>query len=226
MGPLDIRLTSLSFDDWVKHVFDHEVRDPQWYFDLEAPIWSAPASLSIEHMTRLFLDPMPALAGFDDGQLNQGFWYLVSNGGSDHMFALTDASVALEARLGCLESFVTLFERLFAVRCSGHLSHRSPPGASPLNGACYMWWDIIPFFGNPDDATHRDVDAMALSVMDRTLALDSLACRESALHGLGHWHARYPTRVEEIIDDALDRARAWPPELIAYAGMARTGCVL
>jgi len=62
--------------------------------------------------------------------------------------------------------------------------------------------------------------------MDQTLALDSLACRESALHGLGHWHARYPQGVEQIIDDALGRAQAWPPDLLAYARIARTGCVL
>jgi hypothetical protein len=190
------RRTTLPFAEWAKHAFEHEVRDPQWYFDLDAPIWAAPASLSIAHMTQLFSDPAPPLAPFDDAQLNQGFWYLVSNGGSDHMFALMDDSVALEARRRCIESFFTVFERLFAVRCSEHLSHRNAPDANPLNGACYMWWDIIPFFGDPEDASRRELHEAALTVMARTLSLDSLACRQSALHGLGHWHARYPTRVE------------------------------
>jgi len=143
------------------------------------------------------------------------------------MFALMEVSVALEARRRCIESFFTVFERLFAVRCSEHLSHGSTPAPNPLNLACYMWWDIIPFYGDPEgDAGRRELDETALAVMDKTLALDSLACRESALHGLGHWHARYPARVEAIIGEALSRAASWPPALATYARSARTGCVL
>src|SRR5262252_4013464 len=107
------RLESLPFEHWVAHVFDHEVRDPQWYFDLDAPIWAAPAQLTLNYVTRLFSDPASYLGQFDDRQLNQGFWYLVSNSGSDHMFALTDTSAPPETRIRCVESFTLLFERLF-----------------------------------------------------------------------------------------------------------------
>jgi hypothetical protein len=89
-----------------------------------------------------------------------------------------------------------------------------------------MWWDIIPFFGAPKDPARADLDTTALSVMKTTLALPSIPCRESALHGLGHWHLYYPNQVEEIIDDARRNARAWSPELTAYAEQARTGYVL
>ena len=36
--------------------------------------------------------------------------------------------------------------RLFAPRCSAHLSHldRGEMIAGPLNTLCYMWWDILP----------------------------------------------------------------------------------
>ena len=43
-------------------------------------------------------------------------------------------------------------------------------------------------------------DPDILQVMESTLQLDSIACRESALHGLGHWQHQYPQRVGEIID--------------------------
>jgi hypothetical protein len=43
-------------------------------------------------------------------------------------------------------------------------------------------------------------DPDILQVMGSTLQLDSIACRESALHGLGHWQHQYPQRVGEIID--------------------------
>jgi len=220
------QLESLPFEEWVAHVFDHDVRDPQWYFDSDAPFWAAPAHLTLTHVTRLFSDPAKYLAQFDDRQLNQGFWYLVGNAGSSHMLALTDTSAPLEARIRCVESFTLLFERLFAVRCSNHLSHLNPPAASPLNGACYMWWDIIPFFGAPDDLSRQGLDAAALSVMEETLSLDSLACRESAIHGLGHWQHCYPDRVGEIIGRAMSSPKDWPQELMVYAGKARMGRVL
>lgn len=220
------RLESLSFDDWVAHVFDHDVADRAWYFDLDTPVWAGPAALTLAHMTRLFEDPTRALDRYDDRQLNQGFWYLVSNAGSDHMFALTDASAPLATRVRCLESFTSLFEKLFAVRCSPHLSHIDEPGASLLNGACYMWWDILPLAGAPEDPSRRQIDAAALSVMEATLGLDSVACRESALHGLGHWHRAYPERIGEIIERALRGSAAWPPALARYAAIAKTGCVL
>jgi len=223
---MDSRLESLPFNAWVDHVFDHDVSDPNWYFDLDAPVWAAPAALTLDHVTRLFENPIEHLARYDDAQLNQGFWYLVSNGGSNHMFALTDASAPLETRIRCVRSFSSLFERLFALRCSSHLMHLSPADFNPLNLACYMWWDIIPFAGAPDDSERRDLDAAALAVMEEVLETESLACRESALHGIGHWQHAYPKTVGDIIDRALSRSNAWPKELITYALNARNGCVL
>jgi hypothetical protein len=223
---MDGRLESLPFEDWVAHVFDHKVGEPQWYFEPDAPVWAAPAVLTLAHMTRLFNDPLAHLSGYDDQQLNQGFWYLVSNSGSNHMFALTDAAAPLQTRGRCVESFSSLFEKLFATRCSNHLSHLGPADANPLNVACYMWWDIIPFYGAPDDPSRRELDAAALSVMEEILSLDSIPCRESALHGLGHWHSCYPERVSDLIDRAMSHGKGWSPELTTYARSARRGCVL
>ncbi len=223
-------LESLPFEKWVEHVFDHDVRHPsckQWYFDDDGPVWMGSAELTLAHMTRLFSDPAPPLAQFDDARLNQGFWYLVGNAGSNHMLALTDASAPLEARIGCIESISSLFAKLFAARCSPRLSYLDQPGCGPLNSACYMFWDINPFFAAPSDPSHRELDAAALHVMEETLALDSLACKESALHGLGHWRPSYPEPVAEIIDRAVrEKKTGWPPELLTYAGYAKTGCVL
>ncbi len=62
--------------------------------------------------------------------------------------------------------------------------------------------------------------------MRRTLDLSSDACRESALHGLGHWHLEYPQQVEAIIDRFLDSHPDLRSELKAYARAARKGRVL
>jgi hypothetical protein len=94
-----------------------------------------------------------------------------------------------------------------------------------MNVTCYMWWDLLPLAGAPGDPAHVALDRAALDVMAETLALDAIACQESALHGLGHWHAAYPAPVEATIDRFLAARPDARPELVAYARSARGGCV-
>jgi hypothetical protein len=89
-----------------------------------------------------------------------------------------------------------------------------------------MWWDLIPISGKPDDPERSEFDREILGVMESTLQLDSIACRESALHGLGHWQHEYPQRVGEIIDAFLMSHRELRKELETYAVNAYTGYVL
>jgi len=174
------RIDFLPFDGWVRHTFDHPAPGPEWYLDLDAPFWAGPPRLTIAYVTRLFEDPCPVLAGYTDEQLNRGFWYLLSNGLSDYMCALADASVPLADRVRCVRSFVPVFENLLAVRCTPHLSHLDEPGAGPLNLAGYMWWDIIPFGVAPTDASGRELGEAALGAMADILTIDRVACQESA----------------------------------------------
>jgi hypothetical protein len=62
--------------------------------------------------------------------------------------------------------------------------------------------------------------------MDATLKIDSIACQESALHGLGHWELFYPTEVAEIVDQYLKENPSLRSELKNYALDAREGHVL
>jgi hypothetical protein len=76
-----------------------------------------------------------------------------------------------------------------------------------------------------DEMLHT-VDEAILAVLERTLRIDSEACREGALHGLGHWSRRHPERTAAIVDAWLGTAPAISPELERYAASARAGCVL
>ena len=223
MGEL---LIDLSFEDWVLHLFDHPAPGPRWHDDLDAPYWSGPPDVAIAYVTRLFEDPVPALEPFSDAQLNQGFWYLLSNGCSDIMFVLTDMGVPLDARVRCVRAFTTVFRDVFAVRCTPHLSHRDEPGAGALNAACYMWWDLLPLGSAPRSEAERSLARAPLDVMAAVLDLDSMACQESALHGLGHWGLDYPGEVATIVDRFVATHPTARPELLAYAKAARSGCVL
>lgn len=194
-----------SFEDWVKHCFDHPVSEPAWHYTDEAVNWEAPREVTLAFMTRLFTASEESLGRFSDGQLNQGFWYLVSGFSSDHMYLLVDEDLPEADRLACVRSLSLLFAGIFSSRCTNAPSHKRNDNAlSPLNSVCYMWFDVMPVhptFG----MARKNLDATMLDVLEAILALDSLACQESALHGFGHWTGGDPERIEGIIDAWLRR---------------------
>ena len=77
-----------------------------------------------------------------------------------------------------------------------------------------------------EEPDRRELDLTCLEAMQRALDLDSDACRESALHGLGHWKYAYPQKVQAIIDAWLARHQEVTDELKTYALAARRGRVL
>jgi len=155
-----------------------------------------------------------------------GLNYLISPGLGEHMLCLGDGSIPLGDRLRCLRSCESLFRMLLLPCCSSHLSHRDEPGRSPLNGVCYMWWDIMPVDGGAVVEDRCALQLAALDIMANILQFDSLACQESALHGLGHWHGVFPRQVESLIDAFLAIHAHARPELLIYARSARCGCIL
>jgi len=230
---MEEELTNLPFEAWITFIFDHPVPvapdsldryennddDSLWWDPLHQP------EVTVAYLTTLFENATRVLTPFSDAQIKEGLWFLVSSACSDHMFTLLNPDVPWPERKRCISSMYTLFERFFASRCSSHLSHLDEPGANPLNVICYMWWDILLIYGQPKDPDRAEIDAACLGVMRMTLDLGSDACRESALHGLGHWHLEYPKQVEAIIDRFLGRNSDLRLELKAYARSARKGRV-
>ncbi len=211
----------LTFEDWLKAIFAHPVSNLLSAMDI---VLDEPDDeVGIKYLTKLFSEP-EWLEQYLPAQVNCGLGFIIDPGCSNHMFALYNSSIPLEERLNCLNSIEILFEKYFAKHCTEHLSHLDEEGRSEVNRVCYMWWDIVPLYGHPEEAKKRVLDAPILEIMKKTLSLDSLACQESALHGLGHWQMYYPKEVEEIIDSYLQT----PPRnanLQTYAQSARKGCV-
>jgi len=223
--PMGKILTDLSFEDWVRHLFDHPVNAPsmpEWYWDLEADSADLEPRQAIAHATRLFENAREVLAPYPDAQAGQGLCFL-ANAGHSHLVALANDTVPVADQVRCIRAMVTLFEKCFALRCPAHLSHLdrvdSPP-APPLNSPCYMWWDILPLCPQPENAGRREIDEACLWVMENTLQLPSIACQESALHGLGHWGLSYEVRCREIIQIYLERQPDIEPALRRYAEAA------
>jgi hypothetical protein len=129
-----------TFPEWVRHIFDHPVSDPEWYWAPDADTDEPPAQTCVAYLTQLFTNPWPILAPYTDAQLNHSLWFLVSNSCSNYVFTLLEPEVAWPARQAGIRAITNLFAQLFANRCSPHLSHLDERGANPLNSACYMWW--------------------------------------------------------------------------------------
>ncbi len=222
------QLKDLSFEQWLGFVFDHPVTEltNAWYWDLDRDWWDENPADCIRFLTQSFENADHVFQPYDDAQLNQGLWFIVSNACSNHMFALMAEGVPWSDRRRCIYSIHQLYEKCFAKRCTPHLSHIDEPGAGPLNMVCYMWWDIIPLYGRPDVPERKEFDQDILQVMESTLQLDSIPCRESALHGLGHWQHQYPQQVGEIINRFSLSHRNLPKTLETYMTDAFTGYVL
>jgi hypothetical protein len=191
---------------------------------LDAPEWEGPPAQVATHIAEAFEESGRLLARFSDEHLNQAFWFLVSNSCSEFMYTLVDSGVPSASRLRALRSFVPLFEQVMAARCSPHLSHLDEHGANPLNGACYMWWDILPIHGCPEEPARAEFDAEVLVVLRRFLAIPHDACRESALHGISEWTIHYP-QVAGMVEEWLASTPNLRPELASYAQRAKVGNV-
>ncbi|MGY4286180.1 hypothetical protein ACVWXO_005400 [Bradyrhizobium sp. LM2.7] len=140
-----MRLQELTFEEWLEHAFGRAVRFQQapWYFDPGHDWWDPPPAQAIPYLTRLFENPEPALEGFADYQIAQGLTYLVNTMASGDGGWFCSTEVPVKERILSIESIGPFFERLLKPRCTPHLSHLSEVGAGPLNGVCYMWWDVF-----------------------------------------------------------------------------------
>jgi hypothetical protein len=154
-----------SLARWIEYVFDHSVTKPAWHWTSDIPGWEGTTEQIALHLATTFEQSGRLLAKFSDEQLDQGFWFLISNSFCEFVYSLVDPTLPLSLRLRALRSFVPVFEQIMAVRCSPHLSHLDESGANPLNNACYMWWDILPIHGCPEDNARAEFDSEVLLVL-------------------------------------------------------------
>lgn len=220
-------LTNLSFPDWIEHAFGREVRlhGNPWFFDPDPDWWDPKPEEAVSYITRLLIDAPSALEWFSHDQIAQGFTYLMNTSASGDSGWFHAQTVPEDARRDCIMAMLPLFENLFAPLCKPILSSIDTAEASSLNTIVYMWFDVLPSFALRDDPAFDRLNLDLIHTMGGILQLDSVACQESALHGLGHWHSVQPEAVEAIVDEFLACGTSARPELLDYAAAARCGCV-
>lgn len=176
--------------------------------------------LSAHYLTRLFKSSEGSLRSYGDRQIACGLWEL----GPGESHCATNRDIPIERRERLVSSVETFFLDFFNKRCVPKLSHLDRDQTEPLNGICYMWWEVITWGWAGNDPEGERLAARDLDVMEAVLRLDNPACKEAALHGLGHMAGR-GGRALAIIDKFLDAATDQSSGLAQYARAARTGCI-
>jgi hypothetical protein len=221
------------YQEWLKHVFDHEVRNREWYFDEDKPEFEASPVEIAELLGQTFLRAGKDLTAYSDAKVDQGIWYLTGWPNPEFMFVLKSPEVPLTKRLEAIKNIFYLYADCFAKRCAETLGHLSEEG-SALNSSCYMFWDISPipqfwdknpftYLENPQES--KQTQDVVLNVLEKTLNLEHRACREGALHGLHHIAYACPEKARKIVDGFLSRNKL-EEQLMAYALKIREVMVL
>ena len=221
----------LSFDAWLGYVFDRPVHGEAWYWqedengvDLD---WWEPEPLTIsDYMIQLFENPH-VLECYSDEQVNLAIWYMLGPSTCTYRETALRDIVPVERQQRWVRAILPLYRDLFAVRCSDAFGHRNdgPEPPRPLNSACYMFWDLDNFYEIANSTWHKHLVGPVFNTLQEILKLDSLACQESALHGLGHLQESHPERVAQAIRRFLKNSGKLHPHVRAYAEYAMKGYV-
>jgi len=218
-------LRDLTFDQFVEFQFGHAVGAHPWRMGIDADWWEPEPRTGIAYLTQLFSDGASVLEWYHDDQIAQGLTGLVNTMAVGDQPWMRDPVTPAEERAAVWGAITTFFRDVLAPRCAPVLGHNATEAGPEINGVTYMWWESFPGFANPDDPRRALVDDAELACLEAVLTLDSAACQEAALHGLGHWVRREP-RCEAVIDRYLASGNAAMPELAEYAKAARCGCIL
>ncbi len=213
-----------SFEEWIDFVFSKDVTERDWISGDDFPNWSVTATTTLDFIEKTFRESASVLANFSNSQLSNGLNFIHNASHSDTVHLFQSGNLPLERRISCLQSIWFLYSDCFAKRCDNVLSNWNEVD-NPLNGVCYMWWDIFVLYGNGDSAEEKLLSSECLSVMKSALEIDHVACQESALHGLGHWQDSYPNEVSAIINDFLESHSDLESKLRNYARAAQRGGV-
>jgi hypothetical protein len=223
-------IVDASYDEWIAHVFARKFGIGYWrYNNNEFIEWAVTPSDTVDFLTRTFDDCGSLLNEFSNRQIADGLWYIASE--ENISLSLGNESVPWPKRQQAIRSIRKLYTNCFTTHCAPLLSYLEKGGAypsiyPPLNGTCYMWWDIFPNMRWLEGPTDHEIENEYLAVMDFALGLESIACQESALHGLGHCFKAYPEFVQATINRFIKTNPTASPELTCYAQSAREGKVL
>ncbi len=204
-----------NFQSWVHSVFKEPV------------LQEIQPGLLIEYITLLFNESDNYLVQYSDSEVADGLHSILSPSGFGYIGVMMSDTVSLGLKLDCLSAMVTLFQSFFSIKCGDKLMCCTKDSIdNPLSKTCFMWWDIALIY--PAKYTcdwGSEFNESVIGAMDSILEIDSLACQESALHGLGHWESEETAfTIKKIVDRYIINKNV-SGELLNYARNAKAGMI-
>jgi hypothetical protein len=167
------------------------------------------------------------LSCFSDSQVGVGLDNLLNNHFADVANTVRDGEVSNNKKIAALRSLKVLYRDCLTRRAAPALGHLDEKAVcKPLNGICYMLWDVTPLSYWPDADQGAVMYPVIIEVMEAALQSPNCAVIESGLHGLGHTVYKCETAAVAVIDRFVEMRRGHVrDELISYALQARTGMI-
>jgi len=200
------------FQHWLESGLDQ--RDPEREFEGEQ---------LIEFFTRFNRDIGTIRNAWSDAQLAEGIWYLYGCG-SCYLGELSKLEPNIKTAQ-FFDSVIVLYKDLFEARCTTFFSHldRGPEPPNPLNGACYMLWDMDCGLDSFSYSGRPEYIQLSIDLLGRLSASTHPAVIESVIHGLGHMMLDHRKQCQPILECIA--AANLPPELKEYADNALNSCI-
>lgn len=223
--PLNLELSTLSFDQFVAFFFDHPESEQFWYADARYALgeFAISSPVTVDHLIRLFSDFSAAISRYSPLQISHGIWAMFSPSFS-LIEVLWDSSVPLEKRTGCIRAMGKLFTDFVPTH-----------DAEPLQKCFYMWWHIVAtgFWAHAGQFEAAEPSKLGpeantlletmFGTLQQILEVPEPRTQGYALHGLGHLH--HPG-VRDLVQHYLDRNKGrFTEEHILWIEQCRDGVV-
>jgi hypothetical protein len=213
---------NIEYSYFENYLFNRKVGGDKWFLDPEFCEENFDAIDVVKNAGKVFQHIGNIAAKYTNDQVCDGLEYLITPFVSSACYAFFNDSIDFDLKVNTIRNMAKVFEDFFEHVCEKITCHNSRDSAPKSNHLCYMWWEIFPRHGIPAKASLNELDQEVLLILDRLLTLSNVACIESALHGLGHWYAGYPEKVEETI---RTRFNDIPANLKGYAEQVMVGKV-
>lgn len=147
---------------------------------------------------------------------------LTKPGGIGLWEATSDHEAPISLRTSVIEATVALYGQLFNPLCEPRLVHLSQT-RDPLNICCFLWWEDFPGSSALPERERQPLRSAATRAMKEIWERsDNVACRESAIHGLGDWVAEWGDSASQLlekfsIDDHSPELREYARRMIGFA---------
>ena len=234
-----------SYEEWVDECFRYKRPELGTYYtgfvptekvaydhdELTGEIY---APLLAAYMTRLFEAPGFIADRFTDDEIAGGTHFLFG-AEAGCLREVRSGAVAPEVLLRCLRAVGTLYTDLFDRVCGARGQRPDEELKARIDSDVYMIWDMDSLdYAVTTDWPDGPCTEAGLTILEAALMrCRTSACRQSALHGIGHLLMQQPREGDGAIRDRLrglvDRflGEKQPPEWLAeYAREARAGRVM